>query len=140
MSILPELASVNPSSLTQPFWDACKRRELVLQRCTACQRFQHPPLPGCRYCGSSEIEWAPVGGTGQVYTYTVVHHPAIPQLAESVPYAAVVVELDEAPEARMVSNLLDIAPEDIRMGMPVELVWDEVKGGVVLPRFRAVPA
>ncbi len=139
MSLLPELATINPSDVTRPFWDACKRRELVMQHCAACDRYQHPPLAGCRRCGGAQLAWKPVGGRGQVFSFTVIHHPAIPQLREQVPYAAVVVELDEAPEARLVSNLLDVSPDEIEVGMPVELAWDEVEG-VVFPRFRSAGA
>jgi uncharacterized OB-fold protein len=80
-----------------------------------------------------------VAGRGCVFSYTIVHHPAVPVLRDAVPYNVVVVELDEAPGARLVSNLLDVRPEDVRVGMAVELAWDEPAPGVVLPRFRPAP-
>jgi uncharacterized OB-fold protein len=136
MTMLAELAQIGPDMHTRPFWDACRRRELRIQRCTACGRFRQPPLPGCPACGSTASDWPQIDGRGRVYSYTVVHHPALPFLAGDVPYNVVVVALDDAPGARLISNLLDTPPEKLRVGMPVVLVWDEVSPDVVLPRFR----
>jgi uncharacterized OB-fold protein len=137
MAYLPvELARLAPDADTAPFWEACRRRELVLQRCVACGRFQHPPLAGCRECGGTRLEWARVGGRGTVFSYTIAHHPFLPALQEHVPYNVVVVELDDAAGVRLVSNLVDTPPGEIRVGMRVELVWEEVGAEVVLPRFR----
>jgi uncharacterized OB-fold protein len=71
-----------------------------------------------------------------VYTYTVVHYPVVESLRDAVPYAVVAIELDDAPGPRLISNLVDVAPEDVRIGLEVELAWDEPRPGVVLPRFR----
>ena len=136
MPLLPDLETIHPDVHTAPFWEACKRRELRLQRCTACGRFRQPPLPGCPHCGSTGVEWTRSSGRGRVFSYTIVHHPAMPSLKGSVPYNVIVVELDDAPGARLVSNLLDTQPGEIEVGMRVELSWDEVSPDVVLPRFR----
>jgi uncharacterized OB-fold protein len=138
MPLLPDLETIHPDLHTAPFWEACKRRELRLQRCHACGRFRQPPLPGCPHCGSTEVEWRRSNGRGRVFSYTIVHHAAIPSLKQCVPYNVIVVELDDAPGARLISNLLDARPDEIEVGMPVELAWDEVGPGVVLPRFRRV--
>jgi len=138
MPLLPDLETIHPDLHTAPFWEACKRRELRLQRCHACGRFRQPPLPGCPHCGSTEVEWRRSNGRGRVFSYTIVHHAAIPSLKRCVPYNVIVVELDDAPGARLISNLLDARPDEIEVGMPVELAWDEVGPGVVLPRFRRV--
>jgi uncharacterized OB-fold protein len=66
-----------------------------------------------------------------------VVHPALPEIAGDVPYNVVVVEFDDAPGARLISNVLDTPPEDVHVGMELDLVWDEPRPGVVLPRFRA---
>jgi len=137
MSYLPPgvpVPQANPDD--QPFWDACARRELRIQRCTHCGRFRHPPVPFCGECGSGGIEWAAVPGTGTVFSYTIAHHPAHKALKTAVPYNIVVVHLDEADDVRIVSNVIDASPEEIRVGMPVTLAWDEIEGGMFLPRFR----
>lgn len=136
MTILADLASIAPDATTAPFWDACRRRELRLQRCSDCGVFRQPPSPGCPHCGSARFDWPLLSGRGTVFSYTIVHHAAVPPLAGEVPYNVVVVELDGAPGARLISNVLDAGPADVVVGMPVAVVWDEVRPDVVLPRFR----
>ena len=139
MAMLSELAKIGPNAITRPFWEACARRELRLQRCAACGRFRNPPLPGCPRCGAAASEWPLLSGRGRVFSFTIVHHPAIPTLGADVPYNVVVVELEGAPGARLISNLLDVSPSDVRIGLEVEIVWDEVRPDLVLPRFRPIP-
>ena len=134
--LLQALAAIAPDANTRPFWEACNRRELRVQRCTRCGRFRHPPLPGCPRCGSPESEWPQLSGRGRVFSFTIAHHAAMPPLAADVPYNVIVVELDDAPGARLISNLLGAEPAALRIGMAVEIAWDEVADGVVLPRFR----
>jgi hypothetical protein len=136
VALLPELAQLAPGVETRPFWEACRRRELRFQRCAECRRFRHPPIPGCPHCGATAVEWCRVEGRGRVYSYTIVHHPALPALEARVPYNVVAVEFDDAPGVRLVSNVLDVAPEELSVGMAVVLVWDEAGPEVVLPRFR----
>lgn len=134
--MLEGLAQINPSQRTREYWDGCKKRELRFQRCIDCGHFRFPPLSGCRDCGGTRAEWVPVSGRGRVFSYTIVVHPAIPQISEDVPYNVVVVEFDDAPGARMISNVLDVEPDEVQIGMELELAWDESAPGVVLPRFR----
>jgi uncharacterized OB-fold protein len=137
MSYLPQgtpLPQPNPDD--QPYWGFCSRRELRIQRCIQCGRFRHPPMPLCAVCGSGETEWAAVPGTGTVFSYTIVHHPTHRALKSAVPYNVVVVHLDDADDVRIVSNVIDAAPEEISIGLRVTLAWDEAEGGSFLPRFR----
>jgi uncharacterized OB-fold protein len=134
--MLASLARLGPDPHTAPFWDACRRRELRFARCRDCHRFRHPPLPGCPACASAAIDWVAVTGRGRVFSWTVAHHAPLPGLAAEVPYAVVVVEFDDAPGVRLVSNLVVGTPH---VGMIVELVWDELAPDVVLPRFRVAP-
>jgi uncharacterized OB-fold protein len=136
--MLAALADVHPDQHTRPFWEACSRRELRLQRCSDCGRFRQPPLAGCPHCGSPRSDWPLLSGRGHVFSFTVVHHAAVPLLAQEVPYNVAVVELDDAPGARLISNVIGRALEAIAVGMAVEVAWDEPRPGVVLPRFRAV--
>lgn len=136
MAVLRELASLHPDVHTREFWASCARRELRFQRCGACGRFRQPPRPGCPQCGATATEWARIAGRGRVHSYTIVHHAALPSLAADVPYNVVTVEFDDAPGVRLVSNVLGVRPEDLRVGLAVALAWDEPAPGVVLPRFR----
>ena len=115
------------------FWEGCKRHELVIQRCKSCGRLRHYPRPMCPNCHSLNVEWAKVSGRGRVYSFTVVHHPVHPAFLD-VPYAVVIVELEEG--VRMVGDVVDAKPEEIYIGMPVEVVFDDVTEEVTLPRFR----
>jgi len=113
---------------------------LALQECAACHGLQHPPEEICHECGSMEFVARTVLPTGTVYSYTIVHHAVHPALEASVPYAVVLVALDEAPEVRIVGNLLGAAMSEVEIGLPVEAMWEErpTEDGTVvrLPQWR----
>lgn len=123
-----------PNPDNAPFWDACHRGELRLQRCTQCRTWRHHPRPMCPHCGSMEHEWARASGRGVVHTFTVVHGPTLPAFTARLPYNVVAVELDEG--VYMVSNLVDCPPDAIRIGMPVEVVFEPLTDTITLPKFR----
>ena len=124
---------------TAPWWEAAAQHRLVVQRCTACGATRHPPGPVCPVCRSLEAEWHELPGTGTIYTYTVVRQAFIPSLADKIPYAVIAVDLDDAGGARMVSNVVDVAPHDVTVGMAVEVVWEDMGPELALPRFRPAP-
>jgi uncharacterized OB-fold protein len=126
---LPRITADN-----RPFWEATRRHELRLQRCRACGRFRYPPAPVCPDCLSEDAEWTPVSGRGTVSTFVVFHKVYFPSFAGDVPYNVVQVELEEGP--RLTANLVDAPNDEIRVGMPVEVVFDDVTPEVTLPRFR----
>ena len=105
------------------FWEGTRERQLRIQRCTECKVFRHLPTPMCPDCHSLDHEWAAMSGRGTVYSFVIARHavhPAIREL-EQLPYNVCVIELEEQAGLRIVSNVLDVAPEDIRIGMPVEV-------------------
>jgi uncharacterized OB-fold protein len=116
------------------FWEACGRGELCLQRCTSCRSWRHPPRPMCPHCGSLDFAWERASGRGVVHTFTIVHRPTLPTFEDRVPYNVVAVQLDEG--VFMVSNLVDCAPADIRIGMAVEVVFEPLTDEIALPKFR----
>jgi uncharacterized OB-fold protein len=115
-----------------PYWDSLKAHEMRLQRC-ANGHVRFPVNPVCPQCLSSEFTWEPVSGRGQVFSFTVVHQVYDPGFRDSVPYNVAVVELAEGP--RMVTNLTGIANEQIRVGMPVRVAYDDVTDEFTLARF-----
>lgn len=121
---------------TLPWWQAAAEHRLVVQVCRRCGRTRHPPGPLCPACRSSDLGWRELSGRGTVYTYTIVRRAFVPSLAERLPYVVVVVELDGGGGARLLSNLVDVGPETVRVGMPVEVVWEDVGPDLALPRFR----
>jgi uncharacterized OB-fold protein len=118
----------------QPFWDGCARGALLLQRCGACGRLRHPPSPICPHCRSGEHAWEPASGRGTIYTYTVVRQALAKGWDARIPYVVAVVELAEGP--RMLSNIVEIAPDDVRIGMPVEVLFVASEGEQQLPLFK----
>lgn len=130
-----EIGLLFPDHITQGFWDRCANHELSFQRCTACGTFRNPPVPRCHECRSADYEWAPVAGGGTLYSYTIVTHGVHPALFERLPFNVALVEFPDAPGVRLVSNVVDAAPDELRVGLPVRLHWEALADGTVLPRF-----
>jgi uncharacterized OB-fold protein len=116
------------------FWEGVDRGELLIQRCTKCQQLRHPPMPACAKCGSLEWDTVASSGRGTVYSWVVPHYPVVPMF--EYPYVVVLVELDEG--VRIVSNLIDIDPGDVKIGMAVEVTYVQTDPGLTLPMFRPV--
>ena len=119
------------------FWEFVAAGELRLQRCTACGTLRHPPRPVCAACGATASEWVLASGRGEVWATTVIHPPTLPAFADRTPYAAVVVRLDEG--VFCVSNVVDVEPDNVAVGMRVEVAITEVEPGLRLPLFRVAP-
>jgi uncharacterized OB-fold protein len=120
--------------LTQPFWEAAKRHELIVPRCRPCNRFFWYPRPACPYCLREDWEWTSVTGKGRLHSYTIVHQPQNPAFQPDVPYAYAVVQLDEG--VRIISNVVDCDTEDLSVDMPLEAVFDDVTDEWTLLKFR----
>jgi len=117
---------------TAPFWQGGERGLLYIHRCAACQRWFHPPSPICPHCNSFEVGPQPVSGHGTVATYTVNHQPWTTEL--KAPYVVAIIELAEQPELRLLSNVVDCEPADVRIGMPVRVRFEQHED-VWLPLF-----
>ena len=116
------------------FYAYCRKHELRFQRCSACGRWRHVPRDMCAACGSFDWEWARSSGKGTLFSWTTTTQPMMPQFADLVPYSPVVVELEEG--VRMLSWLVDTDAHDFTLGLPVEVVFDDVTPDVTLPKFR----
>lgn len=116
------------------FYGFCRQHELRFQRCAKCKAWRHPPRPMCNQCHSFDTEWVKVEGKGTVHCWTVPMAPIGRAFASDMPYAAVVVELDEGP--RMATWVTGIAPADLKNGMRVEAWFDDVTPEVTLAKFR----
>ena len=126
------LPAVTP--LTEPFWSAARAHRLVMQQCRACDAYRFPPDVGCYSCGSREAAWSPVSGRATLYSWTVTYPPLLPYFQERVPWPVVVVELEEGP--RMVTNLLDVAVEEYRIGMSLKVDFEDIDEELSLVVFR----
>jgi uncharacterized OB-fold protein len=125
---------------TLPWWQAAAEHRLLVQRCEDCGRTRLPPGPLCPSCRSFNRGWLEVSGRGAVYTYTIVHRAYVPSLAERLPYVVIVVELEGGGGTRLTSNLVEVDPAEVRVGMEVEVVWEDLAPGLAVPRFRAASA
>ena len=119
--------------LTRQFYDWCEKGELRFQRCSTCNAWRHVPREMCARCGSFDWSWTVSRGKGRVFTWTVVARPMHPAFQHDVPYAVVVVEMDEG--VRLATTVVDCAPAELEIDMPVEVVFDAMDG-VTLPRFQ----
>ena len=132
------------TDVTVDFWEATKEGRLLVQYCGACDSAIFYPREVCPTCLSADsLEWRPSSGKGTVYAYSVQHRPANPTMADRVPYTVALVELDlgGAPgeggsnAIRMMSNIIDCSPDDVSVGMPVTVAWEDLSDGRKLPQF-----
>ncbi|MCV7397941.1 MULTISPECIES: Zn-ribbon domain-containing OB-fold protein [Mycobacterium] len=131
----------NPSVESHAFWTGGECGQLMISRCGACGRFFHPPGPACWRCRSTDVGPQPVSGRATVAAYTVNRQPWIPGL--DPPYIVAMVELEDEPDVRLITNVVDVTPADIHVGLQVEVFfedWIDVTGEensrVWLPLFR----
>ncbi|MHB9852225.1 bifunctional MaoC family dehydratase N-terminal/OB-fold nucleic acid binding domain-containing protein [Streptomyces krungchingensis] len=115
------------------FWEGVGRHRLLIQRCTGCRALRLPWLPGCNACGCPEWDTVEASGEGTVYSYVVMHHPPFP--AFDPPYAVGLIELAEG--VRIVSNVVGVPHDQVRIGMPVRLEFQRCDEELELPVFRA---
>jgi uncharacterized OB-fold protein len=120
-----------PSAVSAPFWAATESHQLVMQRCESCNRLIWYPRFLCHHCGARSLRWEELSGQGVVYAVSVHHRPAHPAFAERVPYAVVLVDLEEG--VRMMSNVFGPPPA---VGDAVSLAWLPLDDGRNLPIFE----
>jgi uncharacterized OB-fold protein len=118
---------------TSAFWQGGESGRLMIHRCGACQRFFHPPAPICPSCGSLDVAPQATSGRGRIATYTINHQAWKPELA--APYVVAIVELDDQPGLRLLSNVVGLPPDQVRIGMPVQVTFEQHED-VWLPLFK----
>ena len=121
------------TNLNRPYWDGLRSGVLRMQQCSVCGRIWYPPAPVCPYCWSDEHEWTALSGRGTVSSWVVFHQPYLRGYDDDVPYNVAEVTLEEGP--RLLTNLVNIANDDIEMGLSVEIVFDTVTDEVTLAKF-----
>ncbi len=123
-----------PTPVSEPFWRLLAEGTMTVQRCSSCGSLQHYPRPFCVRCLSTALEWQPVSGRATLYSYTVVRRAASPAFAGDVPYVLGIIELEEGPH--VTGNVIGAPIDNLRVGMPLELVIVPVGDGAVLPQWR----
>ena len=122
------------SPWSRPFWEGCKRHELLIQHCKDCGDNIFYPKLYCPNCLSPDIEWIKTSGRGKVYTFTIVRNYSPTEFAQDVPYVVAVVRLTEG--VQLMSNIVDCPPEQVKCDMEVEVVFEDVTEEVALPKFK----
>ena len=120
----PQKMIPNPDGRNADFYRCAATGTLHLQQCTRCSHYYHPPRYLCRECGSGELEFVPSEGRGRVFSWTVTHRPVEAAWALEIPYATVVVAMDEGP--RLVGGLRGMAPADLGLDLPVRVEIEKV--------------
>ena len=135
MRVLPAL-----SERSGPFWTGGEKGELRFLHCEQCGTIVHPPTPLCPQDHSKRLSWKPVSGRARVATFTVNHQPWLPGL--EIPYVVAIIEIEEQPSVRLMTNVVNCAPEAVRIGMPVRAVFEhhrDDEGDVWVPLFEPDP-
>jgi uncharacterized protein len=116
------------------FWTGGRDGELRIVRCSDCGYYIHPPSPRCPRCLGANVAPVAVSGRGRVYSYTVNERMWAPGL--DVPYVIAIVELDEQPGLRLMTNIVDCPLDEVAIDMPVTVEFRD-QGEVYAPVFRA---
>ena len=124
----------SPTPTTQPYWEACKRHELLIQECSQCGLQQFYPRTICRSCSAADLRWVQASGFGTVVSWTVVRHPVSPAYAADIPYVIALIELDEGPT--MMAQIVGCEPESVHGGIPVEVCFEDRTEEITMPNFR----
>jgi len=121
---------------TRPFWAAAKQRRLVLQKCARCATFNFHPKPWCIECGSRKLAWTDARPFGTVYSFTISRAVAmnLSGWQAELPVLMCLIDLDDG--ARMYGQVTDCTPEALRIGMRVEVHFEDISDEAAIPKFR----
>ena len=128
---LPQVHEVN-----RPFWEATRRRELHLQHCRDCSHVWYPAGTNCPKCLSTNFEWSAISGRGTVWSFIVYHHCWHRGFEKDIPYNVAMIQLEGGPI--VISNIVDVQNDSIKVGMPVNVVFEPATEQVTL--FKFTPA
>ena len=123
-------------TLNRGFWEAARTGKLTIQRCDNCQDQHFPGSPVCPKCLSEQQSWMPVSGRATLLSWVRFHRAYWEGFRADLPYLVALVGLEEGP--MLMTNIVDAKPEDLSIGMKLEVVFDKVDDEVTLPKFRIV--
>jgi uncharacterized OB-fold protein len=121
-----------PDNVSAPYWKALAEGRLTFQECPACGHRQLYPRALCTACAGTP-EWRDATGRGTVHTYTVIRQNWAKPFRDRLPYVVAMVELDEGP--RLMTGIVGCEPDDVRIGMEVEVAVVPVDDDIGLPYF-----
>jgi uncharacterized protein len=123
-----------PDDVSRPFFEGALRGELMIQQCDACKAFLAPGSRLCTECLNESLTWTKASGKATLFTFAVMHQKYHPGFFDELPYNISVVQLAEGP--RLNTNVVGVANEDLKVGMPLIVTFEDVGEGVALPKFR----
>jgi len=126
-----------PSPDSTAFWTGGREGRLLIHKCGACGHYFHPPAPACWRCRSTDVGPQPASGLGKVASFTINRQPWIPGMPP--PYVVAIIELDDEPDVRLMSNVVGLDVDAVRTGMAVQVFFEDW-GDVSIPLFRPVEA
>jgi uncharacterized OB-fold protein len=115
------------------YWRAARAHALELPFCLGCERAFYPPQRRCPHCLSDRTDWRAISGRGRIYSWIVMHQVYDPSFKDRAPYAVAIIELEEGP--RLVTNLVGLANDAIRLDLPVRAVYDDLTDAIALVQF-----
>jgi len=122
------------NDLNKPHWEGAKRHEFLIQKCGDCSHTWFPPFPTCTKCLSTNVNWVNTSGKGNVFSFIVYHQGWLPGYKEDLPYNCAIIELEEG--VRFINNLVDMDNKDIKVGMPVQVTFEDINPEVTIPHFK----
>jgi uncharacterized OB-fold protein len=127
-----------PQPESEFYWEKARQHELWLRSCRDCRQIYFYPRDICPECFSRNTNWIQSGGKGILHTFAIVHRAAYPAFQDDVPYIIAIVELEDG--ARIPTNLVDVEPDPkmIKVGMAVEVTYDDISEEITLPKFKPV--
>ena len=126
-----------PDAISAPFFDGARAGRLMLQHCAACDGWSFPVRERCPHCFAAPLQWRPASGRGTLYTFAIMHQVMNPGFAADVPYN--VSQIDLAEGVRMVANIIGVPNDQLRIGMKLEVCFDDVGDDIRIPKFRPAP-
>jgi hypothetical protein len=130
-----DLPVPQPTDITRPFWDGLREGKVRLQYSPSSRQWVFYPRVLAPGTLADDLEWRDISGSGTIYTYTIAYRATAPAWNGRLPQIIAVVETDEG--ARIPTELVDVKPDDVRVGMRVAPVFDRTAGGEsVLLKFR----
>jgi len=125
-----------PDPLTEAYWRGACDGHLVIQRCSHCSIYQHPPTSRCFLCSSEELDFEAVSGMGRIHSFTITHDARTPAFMARQPYAVVWIELEEQTELYVIANMPETPIDEVQIGRRAEVYFDNIANSVWLPQFR----
>ena len=127
------------TSEAKPFWDGLANQLLLIPKCNDCGHLFMYPKAYCpnNGCFSSNLDWEQVSGSGNLFSYTIVHRSAdvrFQEIAAQKPYIFALIELEEGP--KLISNLVNVDIDNLEVGMPVEIIFEKINDDITLPKFQ----